>query len=955
MMGIIISLAIISGVLFYVDSTNDTLVQNALGNVMIDAAVSQPTLNVTEMNDLAAFIDSNISSTIIDVEPIANINPFFFRTGGAIATSQSDAIPATLTTITDLNFSTTYIFGVNPEYFDTFSLFDTSLTTTELATIFSNEQVLVSNELFASLGTAFIGGAINVSVLNTEVIQSGGGGQRTLNTELVSSSNVTIGGTISVNMDVLLASIDAFYPDLDDTTSQLTTQFANTPNVIVMNYSQLATYVAATPTILSQNSVHIKVDHTALSTDLDVLNSQISEISSKIEIFYPDLTVLNFLELTLAQVENQLVQMKLFLIYFALPGLLLGAFVFKYAIDLSIEERSREIGLLRTKGATRKQIAQVVGMESTILALSGMVVGIIVGYALSMLISISLGANSDLFKPITSSSLYYSLGIGVIIAATAAVLSTKQLLTPKVVDSVKAKQSSNVVFWKRLYVDFILLALVGIIYLLNYFGFDLIPDVINTTYDFLAPIFTWIGVSLALIRFFSTFLQKTSSTLTTVYHLLFGDLEKIISRNIRFRPKKLSTIAILLTLAISFGLTLAIISDTYQQAAVTDANYTIGGDIRIQFPGTDYLDYNTSDFAIALLSEFSQEINAYTSLYISQIRFGRTTVSILGIEVSSFLAVNSLDDYYFASKSVDAAMQSLLTPTDGVFSNVIFSSALADPTSTTTTTSPKGSGGGGSVPTTSTFTIGDVVPFTSSGEEIAVTIGDIANYFPAVSDITGRPEGDFPFAIANVDFLLNPSSTNTTLLTDANASIALISVKDGVDIQALTEQINEWYSVTYASSSALLIANVADEIADYQLTINSLLGLTSMEYILVLVISFLGMQIFLASAIYERKKEFGTYFALGASERSIRKIIFGEISAVVLFSVVAGTLLSFLISVMYLGFLSDLLILELFSISLPLINMSILLALELIGVSSAILISSSKLAKLDPANILRAM
>ena len=65
------------------------------------------------------------------------------------------------------------------------------------------------------------------------------------------------------------------------------------------------------------------------------------------------------------------------LIYFTLPGLLLGGYITKYAIDLNIEERSKEIGLLRTKAAKRRQIALAITVENSLISTAGMILGII--------------------------------------------------------------------------------------------------------------------------------------------------------------------------------------------------------------------------------------------------------------------------------------------------------------------------------------------------------------------------------------------------------------------------------------------------------------------------------------------------------------------------------------------------------------------------------------------------
>ena len=125
-----------------------------------------------------------------------------------------------------------------------------------------------------------------------------------------------------------------------------------------------------------------------------------------------------------------------------------------------------------------------------------------------------------------------------------------------------------------------------------------------------------------------------------------------------------------------------------------------------------------------------------------------------------------------------------------------------------------------------------------------------------------------------------------------------------------------------------------------------------MEFILVITVSALGLEIFLTSSLYGRKKEFGTYFAIGGAVRDVNKLVLGETSLIVLFSIVTGSLLSIIVSTMYLGFISDLLILEVFSIVIPSVTI-VLILLMLISMGVAIFLSSWRLSKLDPISTLR--
>ncbi len=942
MLGIIISLAVISGVLFYVDNASGTLVETALREVDTDLIVSAEKSDFELISQVNNFAETNLSDMVISSELLLNINPFVIRTPGAVASTE--LLPETLTRSSDINFTLTYIMGVNSSFFSNTGIFNTQLSENEIDNIL-NSSVIVSNELITSLNLD-IGDSFNLSLIQSQMIQSDSG--RTIKLIPNYTSNFSIGSTVSVNQEVFMNLLTAFYSEED--TNSFTTQYANTPNIVLMSYNRLYNIIYNNTSFISSNSIIIKIDHSQLSDDLDVLASQIAGLSSKIEVYYPDTEIYNFLNTALEQVNTQLTQMKLFLIYFSLPGILLGILISKYAIDLNIEERRREIGLLRTKAARRKQIAMAIALENSIISLIGLIIGIFGGYGLSYAIVSKYNPMKNL-DMISLSSILFSIGFGIIFAVILSFLSTRSLLSPNIISSIKIQDSKNTL-WKKIYLDIILLLIAGTIYLLNYLHISLLSDTMLTISNIFVPILSWIAISLLLTRIFRKIIVEGFIFLTQIYRFIFKEIARIITKNILFRPSKLSTIAILLTLATSFGLTLAIVSNSYQVAAISDATYNVGADLRIQFPGPDYLNYNTTDFIDQLTNTFP-EIKMSTEVYVSNLKFGKTSISLLGIDTETFFDVVYLQDYFLQSGSINQAKISLNTLFNNSFSNVIISSALANPTEIITTGGGKGSGGASSTEGI-TFNTGDIVPFSYSGNAYNVKIADIANYFPAVSDITGRPEGAVPFAVANLQYLISPSENNS-LLSNNNASLSFIKVNNGVDSQDLSNRILSWYTNNFEGSDKIIIKNLNDEIENYQILSNSLLGLTSIEYILILMISSLGVQIFLTSSILERAKEFGTYFAIGASIKDIRKILFGEISTVIIFSLIIGVGLSLIISILYLPFLSTLLILQIQQIYVPINQFILLLVLELLGGILAITISSKKLASLDPANILRAM
>jgi len=76
---------------------------------------------------------------------------------------------------------------------------------------------------------------------------------------------------------------------------------------------------------------------------------------------------------------------------------LIAAFGIANTLSLSVYERTRELGLVRAVGATRRQVRSTVRWESVITALLGAVQGIIIGILLGYAVTLALsdeGLNS---------------------------------------------------------------------------------------------------------------------------------------------------------------------------------------------------------------------------------------------------------------------------------------------------------------------------------------------------------------------------------------------------------------------------------------------------------------------------------------------------------------------------------------------------------------------------------
>jgi putative ABC transport system permease protein len=156
----------------------------------------------------------------------------------------------------------------------------------------------------------------------------------------------------------------------------------------------------------------------------------------KIIVGYPAFTAISFTDLRtnlLAVLGQVMYGMYFLLMVLAIPSLL-GLI---NTLAINVIERTREIGLMRAVGATRKQVSRMILAESILLTLLGTVMGILAGLWMGYAI---VGAMSLLFHvtyslPITAILIVTAMGL--VIGVVAAWLPSRQAARLKIIEALQ--------------------------------------------------------------------------------------------------------------------------------------------------------------------------------------------------------------------------------------------------------------------------------------------------------------------------------------------------------------------------------------------------------------------------------------------------------------------------------------------------------------------------------------
>jgi ABC-type antimicrobial peptide transport system permease subunit len=303
------------------------------------------------------------------------------------------------------------------------------------------------------------------------------------------------------------------------------------------------------------------------------------------------------------------------LIYFAfsLPIMALGIYLGAISIDLGLEERKREIGILKSRGASTKQIYGYLLMEALILGLIAGFIGIILGIFFSnifLMVFFTEGSNL-IIQPFTGFNLsigmiLIGLGLGVLFAFVASYSSNKKISKLTIIESFTHYSGSIEEKEYKYGRDIILLSL-GIFaflmtiildpslfdYELGIFESILLLILMTMTY-ILMPLFPFFIV-FSVTRLITKKTTRVYDYISRITKYLTKDLWYLINKNITRNPRRSIGITSIIALSLAFGIFINSTIDTNDVFNRRIIEAEVGSDILLEI---DYLDskdfYNIS-------------------------------------------------------------------------------------------------------------------------------------------------------------------------------------------------------------------------------------------------------------------------------------------------------------------------------------------------------------------------
>ena len=902
--GLALAVGLLSGILFFVDATAREMTSTALAPVKLDiiAHATSPDVNVA-----AAVPTIAAQRGVAGAEAVIAAD---FSTAVKVGGKQPSP--------------TGRMFALAPSYFQTFDLLQISAGTFAPGGVMVSEAMAIAQQLKVGdpLQLTFGGITKTVTLPVTGIVNMD-------NADALFA--LTSEAENAIVADVVFADSQWFSTTLQAPLAQQAANLTSTP---------------APGAVVLDPQVHVKIDRSLLPADPTLAAAHTASLRRAVERQFPGkLKAVDNLSGAFKTAKADILSAKILLIFLGLPGVALAAYLAKFAAELFAEAQRRELGLLRTRGATPRQIASIIAVTSIFLAIGGSALGLLFGLA-ALLVSAGPQVASFLnpLAPGFDWGLFgNSVGIaflaGLLLTFLAAFMPSFAALRREITQERRTMRRVEAApLWKRTYLDVILLVTASAVLLVTQLNGGFKPSANEAAaiqlsfYIFLAPFFAWVGLILLTLRLVEAGLSKGASRIAAGFKRLFGEIGEVAGKSVARRAARVSAATAVIALTLSFGVSLALFQQTYTSEKQLDAQYVVGASIRV----TPALNTpQTAAFADKLKLPGVTGVTAVVRD--TQALVGAEKNTVYGIDVPSFRKVAYLPDSFF----VDGAAQQTIDAMTNRTAN--YAPAMASQVLDALAAIPNG-----------------VIISVEQAEKYNILVGDpvLLHLYNRVTnqytDVQAKAVGlfvYFPTSAQDSDFILNrdfmtrssgnPATDFFLLKTDGSAG-AIARVADALAMQYRTVmpmRIQTIDTVVKTESSSLTSLNLS--------------GLGAMERLFTLLVTSVGLAIFLLAMIAERQREFGAMRALGANLGHLRRFLFAEALTIGGLSLVIGFVVGVGLAWMLVMLLSVIFTIPATGLVWPVADLATLVGLVIVGMVVSAYASAQRLSKLKVVETLR--
>ncbi len=525
----------------------------------------------------------------------------------------------------------------------------------------------------------------------------------------------------------------------------------------------------------------------------------------------------------------------------------------------TVERDRRDLGLLRARGATRRDLVVVAGAESAVVGMTAGLLG--AGAALGAVDADHQGRG----RPDQHARCDHRRRMrraGDRRRAGARLGATASAWRSSVSDSRRSVQRTHKPTWQRLYLDLAALALSGLIYWLTAStGFSAVlnpdsnPTLSLSVYMFFAPALLWLGATLLLVRlrgraFAWAAARAVGGRARTPRAFLLASAGR--------RGAAINRGLIVIGLLLAFGVNLGIFTATYDQQANVDAQLSLGADVTVTAPpGVTAADNLQAKIAAV------PGVQATTAIDHSYAYIGPDLQDTYGIDPNTIAGATTLRDSYFLGAGARQSIGRLRAMSDGI---LVSKETITD----------------------YQLKLGDLLNLrvldhnTGRFHTVPFHVAGVVQEFPSA------PRDSF--MVANLSYLQvadHSGGPNMVFVKAANPTataqaVAAATRADGTIVKNINQQAQQTVS---------------------SITTVDLRGISQIEEAFTILLAAAAMELFVALTVIERRHEFATMAAVGATLREIGSFVWSEAALVIVAGVILAAGLGVLLALMLIAML----------------------------------------------------
>jgi len=660
-----------------------------------------------------------------------------------------------------------------------------------------------------------------------------------------------------------------------------------------------------------QWQVQAQVDPQALRGSPAAALKQATQIRNRVERSFPgQVQFVDNLADNLSTAAGDALYAETLYVMLAVPGALVALALAYLAALGTVERDRRDLGLLRSRGASRRDLLKLTGAESAVIGLLAGAIG--TGAALlAVRYLVSNSGSVGLTRALVT--LAICTGLAFVGAAAARVGAGLAAFRGSVTEARRSVQRTGKPLWQRLYLDVLALAVSGLVYWLTArTGFSAVvnpdsnPTLSLSIYMFLAPALLWLGATLLLVRARGRAVawiarRAAGERATTSTGFLLASAGR--------RGAAINRGLVVTALLLAFGVNLGIFTATYDQQTRVDAELTLGADVVVTAPPGA-----VAKHGLQQRIERVKGVSGTTAVDHSYAYVGPDLQDTFGIDANTFTRATTLRDSYFLGGSASQMLSRLRARKDGI---VVSKETVTD----------------------YSLAQGDLLKLRVLDRRSGAFRIARFHVVGIVQEFPSAPRDSF--MVANLSYLqgVTHDAGPNLVFVKAPSDPAAVSTRIAAATRSFGTGVKNIRRQSVQTSSSITAVDLA--------------GISRIEEAFAILLAAAAIGLFVLVALAERRHEFATMAALGASLRSIAVFVWSEAALVVGAALACAAILGWLLAQMLVAMLQHVFDPPPSHLAVPWAFLGSLAGAAVLGGAVAVALASRGLARLRLGSILR--